>query len=57
MTEEELIQFLKKNLAVEVCHPEHDVGYYHIVKEPDEHNITVKIKLLGRTICEGTSCS
>jgi hypothetical protein len=46
-----------KNLAVEVCHPEHNVGYYHIVKEPDEHNITVKIKLLGRTICEGTSCS
>ena len=57
MTEKELIQFLKKNLAVEVCHPEHNVGYYHIVKEPDEHNITVKIKLLGRTICEGTSCS
>ena len=57
MTEEELIQFLKKNLSIEVCHPEHNVGYYDIIKEPDEHNITVKIKLLGKTICEGTSCS
>ena len=57
MREEELIEFLKKNLTVEVCHPKHDVGYYGTVKEPDEHNITVKIKLLGMTICEGTSCS
>ena len=57
MTEKELIQFLKKNLTIEVRHPEHDVGYYGILKEPDEHNITVKIKLLGRTICEDTSCS
>nr|DAG00948.1 MAG TPA: hypothetical protein [CrAss-like virus sp. ctelJ1] len=57
MTKKELIQFLKKNLTVEVCHPKHDVGYYGILMEPDEHNITVKIKLLGRTICEGTSCS
>ena len=57
MTEEELIQFLKNNLTVEVYHPEHDVGYYSIHKEPDEHNITVKIKLSGKTICEGTSCS
>ena len=57
MTEKELIQFLKKNLTVEVRHPEHDVGYYGILKEPDEHNITVKIKLLGKTICEDTSCS
>ena len=45
------------NLTVEVCHPEHDVGYYSIHKEPDEHNITVKIKLSGKTICEGTSYS
>ena len=57
MTEEELIQFLRENLTIEVSHPEHDVGYYDILKEPDEHNITVKIKLLGRTICEDTSCS
>lgn len=57
MTEKELIQFLKENLTVEVCHPEHNVGYYSIYKEPDEHNITVKIKLSGKTICEGTSYS
>ena len=57
MTEEELIQFLKKNLSIKVCHPKHDVGYYGIINEPDEHNITVKIKLLGKTICEDTSCS
>lgn len=57
MTKKELIRFLKENLTVEVFHPKHDVGYYSIVKEPDEHNITVKIKLLGRTICEDTSCS
>ena len=56
MTEEELIQFLEKNLSVEVCHPKLDVGYYYITNNPDEHNITVKIKLLGRTICEDTSC-
>ena len=56
MTEKELVQFLKENLTVEVRHPEHNVGYYDILKEPDEHNITVKIKLLGRTICEDTSC-
>ena len=58
MTEEELIQFLKKNLTVEVRHPEHDVvGYYSIYKEPDKHNITVEIKLCGETICEDTSYS
>lgn len=57
MTEKELIQFLKENLTVEVCHPEHNVGYYSIYKELDEHNITVKIKLSGKTICEGTSYS
>ena len=57
MTEEELIQFLKENLSIKVCHPKHDVGYYGIINEPDEHNITVKIKLLGKTICEDTSCS
>ena len=57
MTEEELIQFLKKNLSIKVCHPKHDVGYYSIYKEPDEHNITVEIKLYGETICEDTSYS
>lgn len=57
MTEEELIQFLRENLTIEVSHPEHDVGYYYSINKPDEHNITVKIKLLGRTICEDTSCS
>lgn len=51
MTEEELIQFLKKNLTVEVRHPEYNFGYY----SPDEHNITVEIKLSGRTICKDTS--
>ena len=55
MTEEELIEFLKKNLTVEVGHPKHDVGYYYTVKEPDEHNTTVEIKLCGRTICKDTS--
>lgn len=55
MTEEELIEFLKENLTIEVRHPEHDVGYYSIYKEPDEHNITVEIKLCGRTICKDTS--
>ncbi len=57
MTEKELIQFLKKNLTIEVRHPEHDVGYYDIRKEPDEHNITVEIKLCGESICEDTSYS
>ena len=57
MTEKELAQFLKENLTVEVRHPEHDVGYYSIYKEPDEHNITVEIKLYGETICEDTSYS
>lgn len=55
MTEKELIQFLKENLTIEVRHPEHDVGYYYTVKEPDEHNIAVEIKLCGRTICKDTS--
>ena len=45
MTKKELIRFLKENLTVEACQPEHDVGYYSIHKELDEHNITVKIKL------------
>ena len=57
MTEKELIQFLKKNLTIEVRHPEHEVGYYSIHKEPDEHNLTVEIKLCGETICEDTSYS
>ena len=57
MTEEELIQFLKENLTVKVRHPEHNVGYYSIYKEPDEHNITVEIKLCGESICEDTSYS
>ena len=57
MTEKELIQFLKKNLTVEVRHTVHDVCYYSIYKEPDEHNITVEIKLCGETICEDTSYS
>ena len=56
MTKKELIRFLKENLTVEVCHPEHDVGYYSIHKEPDEHNITVEIKLCGESICKDTSC-
>lgn len=61
MTEEELIQFLKKNLTVEVSHPEYVTGYWgasmdystHI--EPDKHNITVEIKLCGELICKDTS--
>lgn len=57
MTKKELIRFLKENLTVEVCHPEHDVGYYSVYKEPDEHNITVEIKLCGESICKDTSCS
>lgn len=57
MTEEELIQFLKKNLTVKVSHPEHDTGYYSIYMEPDEHNITVEIKLCGESICKDTSYS
>lgn len=53
VTEKELVQFLKKNLIVEVKHPEQrNVGYYD-----DEHNLTVEIKLCGETICKDTSCS
>ena len=55
MTKEELIQFLKENLTVEVSHPEHDTGYYNSWMEPDEHNITVEIKLCGESICKDTS--
>lgn len=55
MTQEELIQFLKENLVVEVRHPKHDVGYYDSHYEPDEHNITVEIKLCGESICKDTS--
>lgn len=51
MTEEELIQFLKENLTIEVSHPERHINFYF----PDEHNITVEIKLCGRTICKDTS--
>ncbi len=54
MTQEELIQFLKENLTVEVSHPIHDVGCY-VLDWPDEHNITVKIKLCGELICKDTS--
>ena len=57
MTEKELIQFLKKNLTVEVSHPEHDTGYYSTWMEPDERNITVEIKLCGESICKDTSYS
>ena len=55
MTKEELIQFLKENLTVEVRHPQHDVGYYNTWMETDEHNITVEIKLCGESICKDTS--
>ena len=55
MTQEELVQFLKENLTVEVSHPQHDVGYYGSLMEPDEHNITVEIKLCGETICKDAS--
>lgn len=55
MTQEELIEFLSKNLTIEVSHPEHDVGYYSTWMEPDEHNITVAVKLCGKLICEDTS--
>ena len=55
MTQEELIEFLKENLTIEVSHPDHDIGYYDYYTEPDEHNITVKVKLCGELICEDTS--
>ena len=55
MTEEELIQFLKENLTIEVWHPKHNVGYYSSWMEPDEHNIAVEIKLCGKSICKDTS--
>ena len=55
MTKEELIQFLKENLTINVYHPEHNVGYYNTWMEPDEHNITVEIKLCGELICKETS--
>lgn len=55
MTQEELIQFLKENLTVEVCHPKYD-DYYSIWTDTDKHNITVKIKLCGELICKDTSC-
>lgn len=53
MTQEELIQFLKENLTVEVYHPKHD-DYYSIWTDTDKHNITVKIKLCGELICKDT---
>lgn len=57
MTQEELIRFLKENLTVEVCHPKQILfGYYGSWTEPDEHNITVEIKLCGESICKDTSC-
>lgn len=49
MTKEELIQFLKENLTVEVRHSN------LFWTEPDEHNITVEIKLCGESICKDTS--
>lgn len=55
MTQEELIEFLLENLTIEVSHPKHDVGYYDTCMEPDEHNITVAVKLCGELICEDTS--
>lgn len=55
MTQEELIQFLQENLTIEVYHPKLDVGYYDTWVEPDEHNITVEIKLCGNLICKSTS--
>lgn len=63
MTDEELIQFLKKNLTIEVSHPKHVVGYwgvpmdYSTYVETDKHNITVEIKLCGESICKDTSYS
>ena len=56
MTQEELIEFLSKNLTIEVSHPKHDVGYYSTRMEEDEHNITVAVKLCGKLLCEDTSC-
>ena len=55
MTQEELIQFLKENLTVELRHPKHDIGYYNTFMVDDEHNLTVEIKLCGETICKDTS--
>lgn len=53
--EKELIELLKKNLRIEVTHPEHDVGYYGPYMEPDEHNITVSIYYGDILISESTS--
>lgn len=53
MTEKELVQFLKDNLTIEVSHPEYGTGYMDI----DEHNITVEIKLCGKSICKDRSWS
>lgn len=55
MTQEDLIKFLKKNLTIKVTHPEHKIGTYVTMMEPDEHNITVEIKLCGKSICKDTS--
>ena len=52
MTREELIQFLKENLTVEVKHPRLDVYSHSPWMEPDEHKITVEIKLCGESICK-----
>lgn len=52
MTEKELIEFLKKNLTVEVQHPKWVSSDFC---SPDEHNITVKIKLCGKILCEDRS--
>lgn len=54
MTQEELILFLKENLTVEVQHPRRGwlLGTW---MGPDKHNITVEIKLCGKSICKDTS--
>lgn len=54
MIEEELIEFLKKNLTIEVQHPKWVSGDFC---SSDEHNITVKIKLCGKILCEDRSYS
>ena len=46
---------VSENLAAKVSRPQHDTGYYSTWKEPDEHNITVEIRLCGKLICKDTS--
>lgn len=55
MTEDELIEALKKNLRIVVQHPQQDVGYYDTFMRPDEYNIEVELFYKDTLICSDKS--